>query len=142
MRLGHSMRFQITERNIAMFIVSRLAKSSLLVLLATTLATAAYTGCGGHSRSNGSNGSNWSKGASQPVLSSKAIVSRHGGKTLPNGSVALSGRHPHPHNNPPIVRGHRDQTGQISNTAGGPCNSGSGCVGEGGLNLGAQPSQI
>ncbi len=122
-----------------MFTVSRFAKSSLFVLLTATLATAAYARGGGHSGLNGSNGSNGFKGASQPVHSSTAIVSRHGGKTLPNGSVALSGRHPYPHNDPPIVRDHRGSEDEIGNTVGGPCYGG--CVGQGGLRGGAQPAQ-
>jgi hypothetical protein len=138
MRLDHSIRFQINERNLAMFTVWQFAKSSLLVVLTVTLTTAAYARGGGHSSSNGSNGSNGSKGASQPVYSSTAIVSKQGGKTLPNGSVALLGRNPQPYNNPPIVRDHRGEPGEVGNTVGGVCNSI--CVGQGGLN-GAQPSQ-
>jgi hypothetical protein len=38
-----------------------------------------------------------------------------------------------------IVRDHRDQSGQSSNTVGLPCFEG--CEGEGGLNLGAQPAR-
>jgi hypothetical protein len=44
------------KRNLTMFAVSRLAKSSLFILLAVTLTTAAHAG-GGHSGSNASNGS-------------------------------------------------------------------------------------
>jgi hypothetical protein len=82
MRLDHSMRFQINERNLAMFTVSRLAKSSLLILLTTTLVTAAYARGSGHSGSNGSTGS------SKPVHSDARIVAGHGNKTLSKGAVA------------------------------------------------------
>jgi hypothetical protein len=81
MRLDHSMRFQINERNLAMFTVSRLAKSSLLVLLTATLTTAAYAR-GGHSGSNGSTG------PSAPVQTNARIVAGHGNKTLSKGAVA------------------------------------------------------
>jgi hypothetical protein len=106
-------------------------------LTTATLTTAAYARGGGHSDSNRSNGSNGFKGASQPVESSTAIVSRHGGKTLPNGSVALTGRHPY--NDPPIVRDHRGSVDSIGNTLGGPCNNG--CVGQGGFKGDTQPAQ-
>lgn len=68
-----------------MFTVSRFAKTSMLVLLTATLTTAAYARGGGHSGSNGSMGPAVHSSA---VHSSTAIVSKHGGKTLPNGSVA------------------------------------------------------
>jgi hypothetical protein len=138
MRLDHSMRVQISERNLAMFTVSRLAKSSLLVLLTATLTTAAYAG-GGHSGSNGSNGSHGFKGASQPVHASTVIVPKHNGKTSAKGSVALSKRQSYPHNDPPIVRDHRGSEDEIGNTVGGHCYPS--CEGEGGLKGGAQPAQ-
>lgn len=70
-----------------MFTVSRLAKSSSLVLLAATLTTAAYAGGGGHGGSTGSSG------ASGPVHSSTVqsnarIVSGQGNQTLSNKPVA------------------------------------------------------
>ncbi len=129
-----------------MFTVSRLAKSTSLVLLAATLTTAAYAGGGGH---GGSAGSRAASGPvhSAPVHSSKAvafkrggkslshvhskttIVSKHGGKTLSNGPAA-----------PPnaTVRDHRGPDDEISNIYGTPCNPG--CVGQGGLSS-AQPSE-
>ena len=122
-----------------MFTVLRLAKSTLLILLAATLTTAANARGGGHSNSNGSNGSNGSQGASRPVHSSTAVVSKQGGKTLANRSMALSGRHSHPQNDSPIVRDHRGSDDEIGNTVGQPCNGG--CVGQGGLRGGAQPAQ-
>lgn len=130
-----------------MFTVSHLGKSSLLVLLTATLTTAAYahSSGGGHSGSNGSIGpvvhsapvhsstaivSKHDSKTLTNVHSSTAIVSKHGGKTLSNGPAA-----------PPnaTVRDHRGPDDEISNIYNTPCSGG--CVGEGGLNGGAQPSQ-
>jgi hypothetical protein len=86
MRLDHSMRFQISERNLAMFTVSRLAKSSLLVLLTATLTTAAYAG-GGHSGSKASSGATGPVHGS-PVQSNARIVSGQGNQTVSKGPVA------------------------------------------------------
>ena len=135
-----------------MVTISRLARTSVLALLAATLTTAAYAGGGGHSGSNGSgsssvHGSSFTHSTtvrstrirSSTVRSKKTVVSKHDGKMLPNGSVALAGRHPSPHNDPPIVRDHRGSDDEIGNTVGGPCYGG--CVGQGGLNGGAQPAQ-
>jgi len=121
------------------------------------------SGGGEHGRSNGWNGSNgWtgsngSKAGGQPVHSSTAIISRHPGKTLTKASVTLSRRHPHSRKNaalvgrhpvtvpglpnipppPPVVRDHRDLSGQQSNQYNGPCSNGP-CQGEGGLNIGSE----
>lgn len=129
-----------------MFTVSRLAKSTSLVLLAATLTTAAYAGGGGGGHS-GSNGSTGPAVHSAPVHSSAAIVSRHGDKTLSHvhSKTATVSRHDGKtlSNGPAAppnatVRDHRGSEDEIGNTVGGPCYGG--CVGEGGLS-GAQPSQ-
>lgn len=85
-----------------MFTVSRLAKSSLLVLLTATLTTAAYARDGGHSGSNGSTGS------SVPVHSSAVqtnarIVAGHGNKTLSKGPAYWCGPHHHNCTNTNVV---------------------------------------
>ena len=67
--------------------VSRLAKSSMLVLLTTTLATAAYAGGGGHAGSNGSSGATGPVHAN-PVHSDARVVAGKGTQTLPQGAVA------------------------------------------------------
>ena len=72
-----------------MFTFSRLAKSSLLVLLTATLTTAAYAG-GGHSGSNGSTGSR------APVHSDARVVVGHGNQTLSKPAVAPHGFGVHP----------------------------------------------
>ena len=116
-----------------MFTVSRLAKSSLLVLLTATLTTAAYAGGGGHGGSKGSSGATGPVHAN-PVPSDARLVSGHDGPTLSKGPVA----HPWPvRPTTPIVRDHRgDSWTGIPNTY--PIGSNGG--GEGGLN-GAQPAQ-
>jgi hypothetical protein len=134
-----------------MFTVSRLAKSTSLVLLAATLTTAAYAGGGGHGGGGGHSGSNGSTGPavhSAPVHSNMAIVFRHDGKTLSHvshsktaivskhGGKTLSNGPAAPPN--ATVRDHRGSEDEIGNTVGGPCYGG--CVGQGGLS-GAQPSQ-
>ena len=130
-----------------MFTVSRLAKSTSLVLLAATLTTAAYArgGGGGHSGSNGSSGPAFH---SAPVHSSTAIVSRHDGKTLSHvhsktaivskhGGKTLSDGPAAPPN--AVVRDHRGSEDEIGNTVGGPCYGG--CVGQGGLHQDTPPAQ-
>jgi hypothetical protein len=132
MRLDHSMRFQINERSLAMFTVSRLGKSSLLVLLTATLTTAAYAG-GGHSGSKASSGATGPVHANS-VQSNARLVSGNGSPPMSKGPVA----HPWPvRPTTPIVRDHRGLTwyGQIPNSY--PCPND--CVGEGGLN-GGQPA--
>jgi hypothetical protein len=130
-----------------MFTVSRLVKSSLLVLLAATLTTAAYAreGGGGGGGGGGHNGSNGPSGPSvqvhgSPVQSDARIVSGNGSPPLSKEPVAHPG-----FIHRTIVRDHRntywpDQP--VSNSYNNNCSSG--CVGEGGLASGAltggQPS--
>lgn len=70
-----------------MFTVSRIAKSSLLVLLTVALTTSAYARGGGHSGSNGSTGSSLPVHGSA-VQTNARIVAGHGNQTLSKGSVA------------------------------------------------------
>lgn len=72
-----------------MFTVSRLAKTSLLVLLTATLTTASYARGGGHSGSNGSSVSH------MQVHSDARVVAGHGGKTLSKGPAYWCGPHHH-----------------------------------------------
>jgi hypothetical protein len=105
-----------------MFTVSRLAKSSLLVLLTATLTTAAYARGGGHGGSNGSSNASGPVHAN-PIQSDARLVSGLGGPALSKGPVA----HPWPvRPTTPVVRDHRGSgEGQIPNS----CPN---CVGEGG----------
>lgn len=77
-----------------MLTVSRIARSSLLVLLTATLTTAAYARGGGHSGSNGSH---------MQVHSDARIVAGHGSKTLSKGPAYWCGPHHHNCINPPVV---------------------------------------
>jgi hypothetical protein len=129
-----------------MFTVSRLARSSMLVLLAATLATAAYArdggggggGSGGHD--GGHNGSNGPSGPSvqvhgSAVQSDARIVSGNGGPPLSKDPVAHG--YGVPGKPAPVVRDHRGDTGGgIPNYP--TCSNG--CVGEGGVSSGNQPT--
>ncbi|MGN6570163.1 MAG: hypothetical protein ACTHLO_01980 [Pseudolabrys sp.] len=130
------MRLQISERDIAMFTVSPVTRSGLLVLLTVALTTSAYARGGGHGGSNGSNGS---QVANRSVHSSTAVVSSQAGKTLAHRSIVLARRHSHPQDDAPVVRDHRGSEDEIGNTVGGPCYGG--CVGQGGLGGDTQPAQ-
>lgn len=77
-----------------MLTISRLAKSSILVLLATTLTTAAYARGGGHGGSNGSMDTRVPTHASS-VQPSARIVAGHGSKTLSKGPAYWCGPHHH-----------------------------------------------
>lgn len=127
--------------------ISRLTRSSLLVLLTATLTTAVYARGGGHAGSNApahsSLGSSTvhatsihattvhsGKIRSSTIRTRKTIVSRHGGKTVPTGPVALGGGSHQPQT--PIVRDHCS-FGAICNTAGN-------WQGEGGLSDGDVPA--
>ena len=125
-----------------MITVSRFARSSLLVLLTATLTTAAYARGGGHAGSNAPAHSSLGSSAvhatsihattvhSGKIHAREIIVSRHGGRTLPTGAVALSGGS---HQSPaPIVRDHCNFE-SICNTAGN-------WQGEGGLQEGDVPA--
>lgn len=122
--------------------ISRLTRSSLLVLLTATLTTAAYARGGGHSGSNApiqpSPGSSAVHAATIHAGTirigrthfKKTIVSRHGGKAAPTGPVTLGGGS---HQSPtPIVRDHCNFE-EICNTAGN-------WQGEGGLREGDVPA--
>jgi hypothetical protein len=129
---------QISKRNLAMLAISRFATSSLLVLLAATLTTAAYARGGGHSGTHGSSNPSLHSSSSVHSISvrsttahsRKAIVSGHSGKKLPKGSVALGGGSHQP--SKPVVREHCS-LGQI-------CNSCPNCTPEGGLGWGEVPA--
>jgi len=122
--------------------ISRLTRSSLLVLLTATLTTAAYARGGGHAGSNAPAHSSLGSSAvhatsihattvhSGKIRTRKTIVSRHGGKTVPTGPVALGGGSHQPQT--PIVRDHCS-FGAICNTAGN-------WQGEGGLSDGDVPA--
>ena len=105
---GASQALDGTERTLAMVTISRLTRSSLLVLLTATLTTAAYARGGGHAGSNAPTHPSLGGSAvhatrihsgtiqsttirSVKIHARKTMVSRHGGKTLPTGSVALGG---------------------------------------------------
>jgi hypothetical protein len=102
MRLDRSMRVHINERNLAMFTASRLAKSSLLILLTATLTTAAYARGSGHSGSNGSTGPSAPVHGSA-VQTNARIVAGNGNKTLPKGAAYWCGPHHHNCTNTYIV---------------------------------------
>jgi hypothetical protein len=86
-----------------MFTVSRLAKTSSLVLLTATLTTAAYAHGGGHGSSNGSMGSRVPTHASSAQPSAR-IATGHGSKTLSKGPAYWCGPHHHNCVNPlPVV---------------------------------------
>jgi hypothetical protein len=126
-----------------MFTVSRLAKSSLLVLLAATLTTAAYAregggGGGGHNGSNGPSGPSIQVHGS-PVQSDARIVSGNGGPIWSKDPVA-HGYNGQPGKPTPVVRDHRDTNypGEpVPNSSPAECSSG--CVGQGGLASGSVP---
>jgi hypothetical protein len=131
-----------TERTLAMSTISRLTRSSLLVLLTATLTTAAYARGGGHAGSNAPMHSSLDRSAVHAatihattvhfgkVRTRQTIVFRPGGKTLPTGPVALGGGS---HQSPdPIVRDHCS-LGEI-------CNTYANWQGEGGLSDGNVPA--
>jgi hypothetical protein len=128
-----------------MFTVSRLAKSSLLVLLAATLTTAAYAregggggGGGGHNGSNGPSGPSMQIHVS-PVLSNARIDPGNGGPIWSKDPVA-HGYTGQPGKTTPVVRDHRGTNfpgDPVPNTC--PATCCSNCVGEGGLGYGTAP---
>lgn len=81
-----------------MVTMSRLSQAGLLVLLTATLTTAAYARGGGQAASTapmhaslGSSAVHATAIHAGTIRVGKTIVSRHGGKTLPTGAVALGG---------------------------------------------------
>ena len=77
-----------------MFTVSRLAKTSLLVLLTATVTTAAYAHGGSHGGSNGSMSTREPTHTNAPQPSAR-IVAGHGGKTVSKGPAYWCGPHHH-----------------------------------------------
>jgi hypothetical protein len=113
--------------------VSRLAKSSMLVLLTATLTAAAHArggagGGGGHNGSNGSTGPSVPVHGS-PVQSDARMVPGNGSPILSKDSVAHG--YGVPGKPTPIVRDHRQPAGG--------CHPGT-CTGEGGLSYGTKPA--
>jgi hypothetical protein len=125
-----------------MFTVSRLVKSSLLVLLTATLATAAYAregGGGGGGGGGGHNGANGPSGPSMqfhgsPVQSDARTVSGNGGPPVSKGPVA----HPQPVRTI-VVRDHRTTNFPDQPIPNNIAICSNGCVGEGGLASGTVP---
>jgi hypothetical protein len=76
-----------------MFIISRLAKSSLLVLLVATLATAAYAhgSGGGGGGGSGHNGSNGPTGPSVPIHDNQVQSNARAGPAGGNAVVSKKG---------------------------------------------------
>jgi hypothetical protein len=122
-----------------MFTVSRFVKSSLLVLLAATLAATAYAreGGGGHNSSNVPSGPSMQVHGS-PVLSNARIDSGNGGPIWSKDPVA-HGYNGQPGKTTPVVRDHRAYAfpGQPISNSEVICSNG--CVPEGGGD-GRQPT--
>jgi hypothetical protein len=127
-----------------MFTVSRLVKSSLLVLLTATLTATAYARDGGGGGGGGHNGSNGPSGPSiqvhgSPVQSNARIDSGKGGLIWSKDPVA-HGYNGQPGKTTPVVRDHRGTNfpgDPIPNSCSVTCCSN--CVGEGGLASGTAP---
>jgi hypothetical protein len=118
---------------------SRLAKSTLLILVAATatLTTEAYARHGGEGGGHyGGRGYHGHHGSSRPIvpvhrspiLSKVPIVPVHGSPVLTKGNTVTT----------TIVRDHR--TGV--NVRGRGCGGAQPCVGEGGLGFGQKPAQL
>jgi len=117
--------------------ISRLTRSSLLVLLTATLTTTAYARGGGHGGSNPPMHASLNSSAvhsttirSGTVRVRNTIVSRHGGKTLQTGPVAVGGGSQQSLD--PNVRDHC--------SLGAICNTYANWQGEGGLGDGDVPA--